>query len=73
MRTIVDIPEDQVEALKRLGERARLSRAELVRRAVAEYLQRQAPGPGDTAFGLWREQPLDALAVQDSLRAEWDE
>jgi hypothetical protein len=73
MRTIVDIPEDQVEALKRLGERSRLSRAELMRRAVAEYLQRHSPGPGDAAFGLWREQPLDALAVQDSLRAEWGE
>ena len=73
MRTIVDIPEDQVEALKRLSERAHLSRSELVRRAVAEYLQRHSPGTGDAAFGLSREQPLDALAMQDSLRVEWGE
>ena len=73
MRTIVDIPDDQVAALKRLGEQAQVSRSELVRRAVGEYLQRHAIDNDDVAFGLWREQSIDGLALQESLRSEWQE
>jgi len=38
MRTIVDLPEDQIKALDSIGKREDLSRTELVRRAVAAYL-----------------------------------
>jgi hypothetical protein len=31
-------------------------------------------GPSlDAAFGLWKTRPLDGLAEQERLRAEWDE
>lgn len=72
MRTIVDLPEEQIEALKVLGKQSRLSRAELMRRAVAEYLVRHQEGPSDEAFGIWRGHKRDSLAIQDQLRREWD-
>jgi len=43
MRTIVDLPDKQIEGLKRMSETACASRAELVRRAIDEYLARRLP------------------------------
>jgi len=72
MRTIVDIPKQQIEALKTLSEQEGLSRAELMRRAVAEYLSRHQGEAGEAAFGLWRDHPRDGVSYQDELREEWD-
>jgi len=72
MRTIVDLPDEQVEGLRRLAARVKLSRAELLRRAVAAYLERQDSEPDDeAAFGLWRRNPVDADARVDTLRDDW--
>ncbi len=73
MRTIVDLPEQQLEALKAMGEREGISRAELMRRAVAEYLARHRGAAEDTAFGLWRQRGEDGLRYQERVREEWDE
>ena len=72
MRTIVDLPEEQVEILKQLSKQSRLSRAELMRRAVAEYIQHHHSGASDDAFGIWRHQFRDGLAYQHKLRDEWE-
>ncbi|MCP1673978.1 metal-responsive CopG/Arc/MetJ family transcriptional regulator [Natronocella acetinitrilica] len=72
MRTIIDLPDDQVELLKQLSKQSRLSRAELVRRAVADYLQRNHSNNGEEAFGIWRHKQLDGVEYQRRLRAEWD-
>lgn len=72
MRTIVDLPDDQMAALKALAERNGLSRAELVRRAVAAYLEQRRMPTGDAAFGLWRKWGEDGLDYEDRLRREWD-
>lgn len=72
MRTIVDLPEEQIEALKLLSEQSRLSRAELMRRAVAEYLQHHRVGDTDSAFGVWRGRQRDGADYQHELRGEWD-
>ena len=72
MRTIVDLPDDDVKRLAALGKRGRVSRAELVRRAVREYLSRHAPPETDEAFGLWKDRGEDGLAYQRRLRDEWD-
>jgi predicted transcriptional regulator len=73
VRTIIDLPDEQIEPLKELAARTGLSRAELVRRAIAEYLRREAVATGDAAFGLWRKRSEDGLAYQKRLRTEWDE
>lgn len=72
MRTIIDLPERQYEALKALAERENASRAELVRRALAEYLARRAPDGVDKAFGIWRHRGEDGAAYQERMRQEWD-
>jgi hypothetical protein len=48
------------------------SRAEVVRRAVAEYLQRNQSADGDAAFGLWQDRHEDGLAFQERMRSDWD-
>lgn len=72
MRTIVDLPKEQIEVLKQISEQSRLSRAELVRRAVAEYLQRHHSDPAADAFGIWHHKPRNSLDYQRKLREEWD-
>jgi len=71
MRTIIDLPEEQIEALKQLSAQSSLSRAELMRRAVAEYLQQHRVAATDSAFGLWRHKQREGVAYQRELRAEW--
>jgi hypothetical protein len=73
MRTIIDLPKGQMEALDRVTQRERISRAEAVRRAVTDYLRKwSAPmGHGHGAFGLWKGRKLDARKYEDTLRKEW--
>ena len=73
MRTIIELPDSQLAALRELEQRKEVSRAELIRQAVAQYLVRHADT--ETAFGAWkapRRRPADGLAAQKKLRAEWD-
>ena len=72
MRTIIDLPERQVDALERISRSRTLSRAELIRQAVDHYLQEHLPGR-DEAFGLWKRAGAreDGLAYQRRLRKEW--
>lgn len=72
MRTIVDLPEDQIQALRALGEQQHLSRAELVRRAVSSYLSKKRPS-NEQAFGIWQSRQEDGVSYQERIRAEWDQ
>jgi metal-responsive CopG/Arc/MetJ family transcriptional regulator len=71
MRTLVDIPEEDLKALDDLGERRRASRAKMIRQAVREFLVNNRRASADEAFGLWRDQGVDGLEFQERLRAEW--
>lgn len=71
VRTIVDLPEDKLRELSELGKREGVSRAELIRRAVAEYLERQTASEMANAFGLWKDEPVDGLDYEERLRSEW--
>lgn len=70
MRTLVDIPERQLKALTAICEAEKMSRAEIIRQAIAAYLEKKKPGGGE-AFGLWKERKVDGLAYQDQARSEW--
>ena len=81
MRTIVDIPNDSLQKLDRWAKACKVSRAEAVRRAISDFIERSAP-PKDAGFGLWtKNQPdgyklppeRDGLRMQQSLREEWPE
>lgn len=70
MRTLVDLPEDDLQALNRLGQRRQISRAKVIRLAVREFLDRHAEAAKDEAFGLWGPGE-DGLEYQQRLRSEW--
>lgn len=71
MRTIVDLPDYQIEQLATLSQQQKLSRAELIRRAVDAYLGKRSESSSDV-FGLWANRQVDGLAYQDQLRDEWE-
>jgi metal-responsive CopG/Arc/MetJ family transcriptional regulator len=71
MRTLIDIPDHDLKALDRLGERGGVSRAKLVRQAISDYLEKTRRSQADTAFGLWREMAEDGVDYQRRLRSEW--
>lgn len=73
VRTIIDLPPAQLDALDAWCRRDGISRAEAIRRAVAATVGQHAAVGREAAFGLWRDQPIDGLAWQERLRAEWDE
>lgn len=74
MRTIIEIPEEQLRALDMWRHTRGISRAEAVRLAVANLLEgaARARTSMEAAFGLWSDRQLDGLAEQERVRAEWD-
>lgn len=71
MRTIIELPEEQLTGLDGWCRREGISRAEAIRRAVAAMLAERAKGEAVDAFGLWRDRAAEALAEQEKLRNEW--
>ncbi len=78
MRTIIDLPDEQIEALRRYCERERVSRAEAVRRAVDglvnERVTRRVEWEAAVrdSFGIWKDRGVDTDTYLAELRAEWD-
>ena len=74
MRTIVDIPQNFVDALSEICKAKKISRAEAVRRAVESFIvsQKETTEDAEKAFGLWKDKPLDSLDFEDRIRSEWD-
>lgn len=74
MRTIIELPEAQIEALRKIEERHNLSRAYVIRQAIAKYVVENTVQPN--AFGAWKKsanaKPVDAVAQQQALRDEWE-
>ena len=73
MRTIINLLDEQLQRLAEVCKSEGLSRAEAVRRAVADYIDsRRPPGRGrDAVFGMWRNRKVDALDYERRLRREW--
>ena len=71
MRTIIDIPDAQVQDLTALARRANQPRAALVRQAITDYLARHRQTSRADAFGLWGADAPDGLTYQARIRAEW--
>ena len=70
MRALIDIPDEQVEALAEIAKQDKVSRAELIRRAIADLVASRAPTSRSAAFGLWGAKE-DGLAYEDRIRSEW--
>jgi hypothetical protein len=78
MRTIIDLPEEQVQALAELCARENISRAEAIRRAVEEFLRAERQDEVEfrralqATFGIWKNRGIDTDAYLSELRKEWD-
>lgn len=79
MRTIIDLENNQAIRLDAWAKAAKVSRAEAVRRAVNQMLER-ATAPQGTGFGLWAQgnaigkgvpPERDGLVLQRAMRDEW--
>jgi metal-responsive CopG/Arc/MetJ family transcriptional regulator len=74
MRTIIDLPPEQLRALDAWREAHGVSRAEAVRQAIARLLE--ADDQRGEVFaktrGLWAARDEDGLAYQERMRSEWD-
>ena len=71
MRTLIDIPDEDLKALDALRGRRGVSRAQLVRAAIDDYLRRNPAVEAAAAFGLWRDRVADGVEYQRRLRDEW--
>ena len=72
MRFLADIPDDDIQWLDALAAEQGVSRAELVRRAVATYRADISGDAIDNAFGIWRDRADigDGLKYQRRLRGK---
>ena len=72
MRTLVDIPDKYLNALAEISKREKLSRAAVVREAIAIYVKKHKSEKSlDDAFGLWGKKKVDGLKYQRKIRSEW--
>lgn len=72
MRTLVDIPEEELKQLNQISKKKRVSRAHLVRCAISNYLNEQPKDSLDKFFGIWADRKIDGLEYQLKMRSEWD-
>jgi len=71
MRTLIDIPEEDLKLLSQVARRLSISRAEFVRQAVAASLAPHRQKMNHAAFGAWSDFAEDGVAYQQRMRAEW--
>jgi metal-responsive CopG/Arc/MetJ family transcriptional regulator len=69
MRTLIDLPDQQINALAAICKAEKVSRAQVIRQAISAYLELKKPAA--EAFGLWRESKVDGLTYQEQVRSEW--
>jgi metal-responsive CopG/Arc/MetJ family transcriptional regulator len=72
MRTLVDIPDDELESLNALSKAEGVSRAESIRRAIKAYVELNRPPARHEGFGLWKDKGIDTDEYLRKIRAEWD-
>ena len=72
MRAIIEIPDQLVESLDRVGKTYRKSRAALVREAITDFLRVKSIPQAEAAFGLWKQKNKDGVVYQNDLRQEWE-
>jgi hypothetical protein len=73
MRTLVDIPAEDLDLLNGVVKTLAISRAEFVRRAISKSLEPHRQAHKQEAFGLWANRPVDGLKYQERIREEWEQ
>lgn len=70
MRTIIEIPAEQLKHLSHICNSQKISRAEAIRQAITLYLKETTQG--DKAFGIFKNHAIDGVRYQQTLREEWE-
>jgi metal-responsive CopG/Arc/MetJ family transcriptional regulator len=71
-RALVGFTDEDLHQLDTLSALQHVSRSELIRQAVATYLDNFKPAiSSEDAFGLWQARKTDGLVYQEKLREEW--
>ena len=68
MKVLVAIPDHQMPAIQLLSENSKLSRAEIIRRAIAAYLEQHLAN-AHGVFGLRQTEMEDGAVYQVQMRA----
>ena len=71
MRTIVDLPKEQLKLLSVICESRKISRAEVIRKAISAYLRKEIDNSDTDVFGLWKNRSVDSVKYQNRCRDEW--
>ena len=69
-RILVDIPQKYLDELGAIARVEKRPRAEIIRRAIADYVEQNRPATAD-AFGIWKDRQVDGLDYQEAIRSEW--
>jgi len=69
-RILVDIPQKYIDDLGAIARVEKSSRAEVIRKAIASYVEQNKPVSAD-AFGIWKDRVVDGLDYQETIRSEW--
>ncbi len=76
MRTLVDIPDDDLAIIDAVVKARSISRAEFIRRAIAQSLtthrKTQIKKAREAAFGLLAGRSIDGMEYQKRIRQEWE-
>ena len=72
MRTIIDLPEDQLRGLAEFCRREHISRAEAIRRAVGQLVEEEGRQDLKSIFGSWKKVHGRAEAHLKKIRSEWE-
>jgi predicted transcriptional regulator len=70
-RILLDLSDEQIEALTLIVEAEHRTRAAVIRDAIEAYIAARKRNVGADVFGLWRGRKKDGLAYQQELREEW--
>ncbi|HBX1778086.1 TPA: ribbon-helix-helix domain-containing protein [Klebsiella pneumoniae subsp. pneumoniae] len=72
-RILLDLSDDVIQRLDDLKVQRNIPRAELLREAVEQYLEKQdrAKDTISSALGLWHDCEEDGMEYQRQLRKEW--
>lgn len=70
-RILIDLTDEQLQALATIMEMENRPRTAIIREAVAAYIVDRSPALASDTFGLWKRRAEDGQAYQERMREEW--
>ena len=71
-KILIDIPQEAIKSLDDIAERKKLSRAEVIRRAIEIAIHAESSSGFKQAFGAWSHRKSSGIDLQRKLRKEWE-